>query len=206
MPTRRQTLEFEICRGVTIFNNHHPDIKKLMSKVDGHSHHGDKVWNTSRLLMDYFAENPLPVGCRVLEIGCGWGLTGIYLATHFRCDVTAVDIDQNVFPFLQLHAEVNGVDIDCIKSSYDKLSVDFLKTFDLVIGGDICFWDELTRKLFKVMKRSMTAKTRVVLADPGRQPFYQLVERAGKLYTSQYLERNIKQPKYRGYILDMAAD
>lgn len=193
--------------GITILKSNHNIIKQLKKDTDEHTHHGHKVWNTTVLLMDYFKRYPLPKGCRVLEIGCGWGITGIFLAKKFNCDVTSVDIDANVFPFLQKHAEINRVDVDCKKNSYDNLTVDFLKTFDVVVGGDICFWDELTKKLFKLSRRANKAKTRVVLCDPGRQPFYDLVNRCQEEFdVVEYLHHKVKKPKKcEGFILDIGS-
>jgi cyclopropane fatty-acyl-phospholipid synthase-like methyltransferase len=45
----------------------------------------------------------------VLELGCGWGLVGIACAKTFQAQVTGLDADAAVFPYLQLHAARNGV-------------------------------------------------------------------------------------------------
>lgn len=196
----------ENLHGITVLKTNHREIKRLKKETAEHTHHGHKVWNTTVLLMDYFTMYPLPVGCRVLEIGCGWGITGIFLAKRFKCDVTSVDIDKNVFPFLQKHAQINRVDVECKKSSYDKLDLDFLKTFDVIVGGDICFWDELTKKLFKLSRRAVKARTRVVICDPGRQPFYDLVERCQAEFDAQYLHHHVKKPrKCEGFLLDIGS-
>lgn len=207
MPSAVKSNEnIDVFNGITLLKNRHPDIKRLMASIDIHTHHGHKVWNTTIMLMDYFRKNPLPIGCRVLEIGSGWGITGIYLAKQFHCDVTAVDIDKNVFPFLHHHADLNRVDIDCVQRSYDKLTVEYLSTFDIIVGGDICFWDELSKKLFKVIKRAMRAQTRTVLCDPGRQPFYQLVERCETPFDPEYIHYRVNKPRQcEGYILDVGS-
>ena len=43
--------------------------------------------------MDYLGCQGLPEGVKVLEVGCGWGLAGIFCAKHFRAVVTGVDAD-----------------------------------------------------------------------------------------------------------------
>ena len=75
--------------GLKILNSNHKDIRRL--KREGHiaTIHGNKFWNSSFLIMDYLKKNPLERKVRVLEIGCGWGLLGIYCATNFDATVHA---------------------------------------------------------------------------------------------------------------------
>ena len=56
-----------------------------------------------------------------MEVGCGWGLLGIYCAKKYGARVTGVDIDSEVFPYLNLHAEINQVEISTLKKGYDGL-------------------------------------------------------------------------------------
>ena len=46
-----------------------------------------------------------------MEIGCGWGLLGIYCAKKYDSRVISVDLDAEVFPYLELHTRVNDVEI-----------------------------------------------------------------------------------------------
>ena len=45
-------------------------------------------------LMDYLSSWEIPEEAKVLDIGCGWGLAGIYLAKHYQAQVTGLDIDE----------------------------------------------------------------------------------------------------------------
>ncbi|MFT5793211.1 MAG: 2-polyprenyl-3-methyl-5-hydroxy-6-metoxy-1,4-benzoquinol methylase, partial [Saprospiraceae bacterium] len=79
--------------GVKILNSNHTEIRRL--KREGHvaELHGNKFWNSSFLIMDYLKKHPLKKGVRVLEIGCGWGLLGIFCARQFDAKVTGIDAD-----------------------------------------------------------------------------------------------------------------
>lgn len=169
--------------GVKILNSNHKEIRRL--KREGHvaEIHGNKFWNSSFLIMDYLKKHPLKKNVRVLEIGCGWGLLGIWCARQFDAKVTGIDADENVLPYMQLHAEQNGVTVTAKKMSFEQLTVEKLKQFDVILGADICFWDEMADLLYNLTARAMKAGvTQVMIADPCRPPFTSLAERCKKKY------------------------
>ncbi len=182
--------------GVKILNSNHKDIRKI--KREGHvaELHGNKFWNSSFLVMDYLKKHPPKKRTRVLEIGCGWGLLGIFCAKHFDARVTGIDADKHVLPFMQLHADINKVSVNCIKSSFQQLTVDKLKGYDLILGADICYWDEMTNILYNLIARSKKAGVKqVIIADPCRQPFTDLSERIMQKYDDVEVEEKwIKRP------------
>ena len=94
----------QIAFDLKILNSTHPDIKKLKRKYPT-SIHGNKLWGSSFLLMDYFKKNSLDKTQKVLELGCGWALTSIYLNKQFNCSVTGLDADKEVFEYARLHSE-----------------------------------------------------------------------------------------------------
>ncbi len=183
--------------GVKILNSNHKDVRRLKREGYVAEIHGNKFWNTSFLLMDYLKKNPLKQGSRVLEIGCGWGLLGIYCADNFGARVTGIDADGNVLPYLELHAEINGVDMVGEKKTFDQLSTSYLRNFDVILGADICFWDELTPMLFNMTNRALKAGVQqVLIADPCRSPFTELTKRCEKKWGDkvEVVEKFLSRP------------
>lgn len=175
MPPKHQ----RTANGLTILNAGHPRMRAL--KRAGHvaEIHGNKVWNSSFLIMKYLQRRPLAEGARVLEIGCGWGLLGLWCAKRFGARVHGIDADPHVLPYLELHAEVNGLAMTGEKKTFAQLRTADLAGYDLIVGGDICFWDELSREVFNLIRRARRGGTaQVIIADPCRPPFTDLVERA----------------------------
>lgn len=157
--------------GIRALQSRHPYIRKL-KRFHTPSVHGNKQWASSWLLMDYFKHHPLPKKARVMEIGCGWGLTGIYCAKKHGAIVTGVDTDPEVFPYLRLHADINKVDIATLHQRFNKLKENDLHNIDVVIGADICFWDKMVYPLKRFIRRALRAGVQLVMiADPGRSPF-----------------------------------
>lgn len=162
--------------GLKILNSRHKDVRRLKREGWHASIHGNKFWNSSFLLMDYLKKNPLKRRARVVEVGCGWGLLGIYCAKNFDARATGVDSDRNVLPFMELHAAINNVKVQSKCGTFESLTVDYLSNVDIILGSDICFWDEMTRSLYNLMRRASKAGVkRTIIADPCRPPFNDLV-------------------------------
>jgi predicted nicotinamide N-methyase len=112
-----------------------------------------------------------------MEVGCGWGLLGIYCAKRYSARVISVDVDPEVLPYLELHAKVNQVAIDTLRKDFDGLRTKHLDGVDVLIGADVCFWDTLVKPLKNLILRALRAKVKqVLISDPGRPPFEEVGE------------------------------
>jgi predicted nicotinamide N-methyase len=180
----------------------HPEVRKLKRAVTP-SIHGNKSWPSSWLLVDYLSRKPLPKRRRVLELGAGWGLTGIYCARSFDARVTAVDKDPDVFEFLRLQARINGVRIREMPVGFASIGRPHLEKLDVLIGTDICFWDSMVGPLRRVINRALDCGVRLVLiADPGRSPFDKLARGFVRDGRGEVIDWTAKKPKSRwGQIL-----
>lgn len=182
--------------GTKALTSTHPEVKKLKRQGIEAEIHGNKVWRSSYVIMDYFEDYPIPQGQKVMDVGCGWGLTGIYLAKRFDATVLGIDADENVKPFLDAQCKVNGVDIAFEKKKFQQIQKKDMAGYHTLVGADICFWDELIEPLFKMIKRAMNAGVKqVLIADPGRSPFWELVELCSDEFSgSMEITRNIQKP------------
>lgn len=179
--------------GLTLLLGSHPAVRRLRKSSPQHSHHGNKLWKASALLVDYLAEFPPAHNSRILEIGAGWGLAGIYCAKHWAADVTALDIDEAVFPVLALQASHNDVRLTPRIQSLETLTASDLNEFDMLIASDICFWDDLSRPVASLLQLASSLGIRVVVSDPGRPPFIAAVDT---------LAENLEEPSRSQMILE----
>ena len=181
--------------GVVAVNSRHPRVQQLKRWGHAPSIHGTKVWRSSFALMKYFDDFPLPRQARVMDIGCGWGIIGIFLAKTFAARVQAVDADAAVAPYLALQAELNGVDIPFRQARLQQLTRQQFVGTHTVIGADICFWDELTKPLYNMIRRALRAGVQqIIIADPGRPPFWELTRYCDGKLNAEVLEQTTAEP------------
>jgi predicted nicotinamide N-methyase len=163
--------------GITVLKASHKKVRQL-KEIHAPEIHGNKFWTSSWLIMDYLEQQGLPPKARVLEAGCGWGLAGIYCAKRYDAMVTGVDADDAVFPYLDLHAAVNGVQIETMKSRFEDIKKKVLSSQDILLGSDVCFWENMVDPLYKLVGKAIKAGVQqVILADPGRPPFEEMCGR-----------------------------
>lgn len=192
--------------GIWLYKETSPAIKRI-KKETSPSAHGDRQWDSSFLLMDYFTHHPLKKKSRVLDVGCGWGPTSIFLANAGH-NVTGLDIDEQVFKFLHVQADLNGVAVKTRQGAMDSLKRRDLDQFDVIVGGDICFWPKLTEEWFALLKRAAAVGVKkLVLADPGRKPFLNLVDKCLERWQCEMLTWYCLEPKrFTGSLLIVELD
>jgi len=174
-PKRRTPPQERHAFGLTMLSPSHPEVQRLQHAAVQPALHGHKVWPMSLVLIDYLHQRGVPSRARVLELGCGWGLVGIYCAKTFHAQVTGLDADAAVFPYLQLHAQRNGVHLATRHGTFADLTPHDLAAFDLIVGADICFWEELVDPLYQLVRHGVTVGVaEILIADPGRPPFDEL--------------------------------
>jgi len=92
-----------------------------------------------------------------------------------------------------------------VKSRYEKITKQMLSEYDMVIASDICFWDEMTKPLYHLIGRCYQAGVeRVVMTDPGRQPFREMAELCIDKYDAIYDNWSVPHPNnFSGLVLDI---
>ncbi len=196
--TKKEILGYGVCA----LRARHPEIRKL-KRLHNPSVFGFRVWSSSWLLMDFFKHRGLSDGAHVMEVGCGWGLAGIYCAKMHNAVVTGVDIDPDVFPYLHMHSNINKVEIGTLNKGFDGLLGKHLESVDVMIGADICFWDTTVDSLIDLISRAFDKGVQlVVIADPGRATFDRLGEYFVNKTRGVTLDWDVKSPHHiQGKIL-----
>jgi len=189
--------------GIQRLHAAHGVMRKLRRDGNVPSIHGNRHWPSADLLMDFLLEHPLREGGTVLDAGCGWGLGGIFCAKQFGSRVTALDADPAVFPYLEAHAELNGVKLTCQQGKFQQVTKEELTGIDTLIAADVCFWAELVKHVDTLIDHAVDAGVkRIVIADPERTTFFKLAERCMKKHPAELIaRRSDRYPQVTGTIL-----
>lgn len=166
----------QLAYGIYLLKTSHPWVRKMRKSIRP-SEFGQKTWGSSFLAIDWLKENPLAASTRLLELGCGWAPIAIYAASQQQAKATGMDIDDQVFPYMDLHAEINECRVKALHSSFADLSSKQLAKFDMLIGADICYSSTLNQELLALFERAQQAGAKhIVIADPGRSTFVELCD------------------------------
>ena len=98
-------------------------------------------------------------------------------------------------PYLNLQAEISMIAVEFTARSFQSLQKTELANYHTLMGTDICFWDEMTSPLFDLLTLARSAGTeQILIADPGRPPFWDLAERCVAELGAEIITRRIYEP------------
>lgn len=173
--------------GIYLLKPSHSVIRKMRKSIRP-SEFGQKTWGSSFLAIDWLAQQNLAADTRLLEIGCGWAPIAIYAASQIGLKATGMDIDDSVFPYMDVHSEMNDCRVKALHSSYADLTSAQLSKYDLLIGADICYWDNLIDELLAMFERAFAAGVQqIIIADPGRSTFVKLCDLCEQLWPEHFV-------------------
>lgn len=191
-----------VISGLSVPYASHPQVRALKRSGRRPSLHGTKLWGASQTLMDYLASTTQTQPKTVIDAGCGWGLSGIWCAKHLQATVASLDADPDVIPYLELTAKINGAEVTPIVGRFEDLGSDLLSATDLLIGADICFWDELVDPVIAMITTAIESGTkRIVIADPQRAPFLAVCEHILEHFGGELIEWRAPATKTVGALL-----
>lgn len=180
----------------------HPKVRALKRQGYSPSIHGTKLWGSSQILIDYLSSATASEAKTVIDAGCGWGLAGIWCAKHFNAAVGSLDADPDVMPYLELTANLNDTAVTPLVGRFEDLNSEILSATDLLIGADICFWDELVDPVVTMISSAIESGTkRIIIADPQRAPFLSVCEQILEDFGGALFEWRAKGTKTAGALL-----
>ena len=189
--------------GVAVPYSTHPALRRLKRLGHAPSIHGTKIWTAGKVLIEYLSASALlNSATSLVDVGCGWGLSSIWCRKHVDCDVLSVDADPDVFPYLNVIAELNQTQTAHRVARFEDLTVSELSQYDYLIGADICFWDSLIDPVERLIDTALEADmSGVVIADPERPPFCSLAEQCVDKYGGELIDWELTESRGRGVVL-----
>jgi predicted nicotinamide N-methyase len=142
-----------------------------------------EIWPSGVALADAICADPSPVvGRRVLELGCGIGITAI-AALRAGCGLVVSDYSDGALRLCQLNCLINAdMEPASIQFNWRDPSDEFLALvgdgLPVILAADVLYERRDIEPLLDLLNRIMLSDGLLWLAEPGRHVARQFVERA----------------------------
>jgi len=161
------------------------------------------IWPSS-LVLAHFISDYDTGSKRILEVGCGMGLSSLLL--NKQCaDITATDYHPEAQKFLQRNSLLNEDLIIAFEQVDWAAKKDELGFFDLIIGSDLLYEDSHIELLASFIEGHAKPACEVIIVDPGRGRKNKLSARMmGFGFTSSHQKpshTDYLDEKFKGHIL-----
>ncbi|MET0892579.1 MAG: methyltransferase domain-containing protein [Pseudoxanthomonas sp.] len=162
-----------------------------------------QIWPSGRVLAEAMSSFDV-AGKRVLELGCGLGLSSLVLA-HRGANVVASDHHPLAESFLAYNAGLNNLPAVTYRDLPWSVPDTNLGMFDLIIGSDILYERDHAAQIAAMMLRHASPNAELLVTDPGRgnsAPFTRAMQAQGYEVTEQRSRFNEKDIEpFRGRLL-----
>lgn len=162
--------------------------------TDGRLPYWAELWPSAYALTEYVVENgSLFEGKRVLELGCGLGLTTVALAQARPSSLLSTDYEEKALERTRQNLRLNRAAPWPRLRLLDWRCIDIEERFDIIIGSDIVYEKKVFEPLQEVFDQLLAADGSIIVAEPNRmaaKKFFQLLESTG--YRISSLEKTVQ--------------
>jgi predicted nicotinamide N-methyase len=121
-----------------------------------------KVWESGFVLAHFLGRQPVVAGRRILEIGAGIGIVGVYAALCGH-DVTITDNNGDALLFARGHTLLNGCPHVPVRH-LDWRTPELDRPYDMIVGADVVYDRRSYGDLVRFLKAALAPDGIVFLA------------------------------------------
>jgi predicted nicotinamide N-methyase len=201
-------------RNFTLFIVHDMDdlLDELSKKPPDDIHITDErlpywaeIWPSSLALSEYILQNLvfLP-GTRILELGCGVGLTGM-AAQIQGGNLLLTDYQSDALRLAELNWLLN-LGLIPKTTLMDWREPDLAEKFPYILASDIIYEERFFKPLLDLFRKLLQPKGHVYLSEPKRpiaERFFQMILEQGFYFERNLLNVNFQKKEHQIYIYDV---
>ncbi|OEU45407.1 MAG: hypothetical protein BBJ60_02305 [Desulfobacterales bacterium S7086C20] len=133
-----------------------------------------KVWEASLLLSNHLLKMDLEKKIKILEIGAGMGVTGLFLGV-LGYDVTITDYDEDALALIKMNVEHNGLNNVSVRR-LDWNNPDLKESFNIICGSELIYNEASIHPIIRLFKTYLRPQGTIFMAhDIKRKYFMQLI-------------------------------
>ncbi len=177
--------------------------------VDERLPYWSELWTSALALAGHCLDEPTLRGRRVLDLGCGLGLTGIAAAKN-GASVLFTDYEEDALLFARWNASANLDTISLGRTSFraaDWREPETFEPYDLVLGADIVYERRNFLPLLACLQTTVRSGGEAWIAEPDRSlggDFFALAEEHGWMVRmiDTHIERRGRTSRVRIAVLN----
>ncbi|WP_456434199.1 class I SAM-dependent methyltransferase [Thermosulfuriphilus sp.] len=109
-----------------------------------------KIWEGAVVLADFLASIEASPPKRILEIGAGLGVAGLFAAASGH-QVTITDGEEEPLDFVRVTAAVNNLEVEVARMDWS--SPQDMGQFDLIVGAEVVYSSRIYEALLTLFRR-----------------------------------------------------
>lgn len=126
-----------------------------------------KIWEASIVLADHLIRMDIGKGKKILEIGAGMGVAGLFLgALGHR--VTITDYEDDALALLRMNAEHNGLDNVSVRK-LDWNSPDLTSKYDIICGSELVYNEAFIEPIMNMFRNYLKPNGTIFMAHDVRR-------------------------------------
>ncbi len=150
-----------------------------------------KVWEASLMLSSHLLKMDLDKKIKILEIGAGMGITGLFLGA-LGYEVTITDYDEDALELIKMNVKRNGLSNVSVRR-LDWDNPDLKESFNIICGSELIYNEASIHPIIRLFKTYLRSEGTIFMAhDIKRKYFMQLIGMVQDKFEIETIQKRLR--------------